>query len=174
MTKKFKITVVILLAVFVILVAGNFYFQHWLEIKMAKVAIGTASDKFPWRDYTQAELNKMYPQIKYADVATRVTPEQTYANFRQALKDNSLQLAISQLSKSSKQRYEENKKMLENFYNEKKFSELYQYYNGKIEKSWASETIAEYEFDVFENGKIYANTVHFEKDANGDWKMVSL
>lgn len=174
MTKIFKITLVVLLVALVALAVGNYYFQRWVDFKMAKVSLGMAESQYPWRDYTAAELNKMYPQIKYADVLTRVTPEQTYAKFRQALKDNNLEIAIEQLSNSSRERYAENKDYLNKLYKENKFGELYKYYPEKIEKSSMSETLAQYEYDVPENGKIYVNTLDFIKNSNGDWKMDSL
>ncbi|PIY75440.1 MAG: hypothetical protein COY85_00135, partial [Candidatus Portnoybacteria bacterium CG_4_10_14_0_8_um_filter_40_50] len=104
--KKIKIIIgIVILAALVI--GGYFYFQNWWEIKQIKIEKGLASEKFPWRDYTQEELAKMYPQIKYADVPTRITPEETYAKFRQALKDNNLEMAIEQLAEES-EKYEEN------------------------------------------------------------------
>ena len=86
--------------------------------------MGLSSDKFPWQDFTQEELNKLYPQIRYADVPTRVTPEQTYANFREALRTNNLGLALEQLSVDSK-RYSENKMAIENADAESRFLEAY-------------------------------------------------
>ncbi len=176
MTKQFKITLVILLIASTALFIGNYYAQKWVDFKMAKVSIGLAESKFPYREYTQEELNKMYPQIKNADVPTRITPEQTYANFRQALKDNNLEMAIEQLSKESREKYEENKKMLEDFYQENKFEELYKYYNEKITQSFMFDTSAQYDFNYYSTEyKInLIGDISFFKNANGDWKMDSL
>ena len=67
MTKQFKIALAVLLLISVILFIGNYYAQKWVDFKMAKVSIGLAEGNFPYRDYTQEELDKMYPQIKNAD-----------------------------------------------------------------------------------------------------------
>ncbi|MDP2709000.1 MAG: hypothetical protein Q8O93_03060 [bacterium] len=176
MTKQFKIALVVLLVAFIALVAGNYYLQSWTDFKMAKVGQGLAESRYPWRDYTAEELNKMYPQIRYADVPTRVAPEQTYANFRQALKDNNLELAIEQLSKSSRERYNENKDSLTVLFKENKFAELYNYYPEKIEKASMSETLAQYEFNYYssEYKRELIGSLGFTKNANGDWKMDSL
>ncbi len=174
MTKQFKITLVILLFAFLALTVGNYYVQRWTDFKMAKVSQGLAESSYPWRDYTEAELNKMYPQIKYADVPTRVTPEQTYANFRQALKDNNLELAIEQLSNSSRERYGENADYLTKLYKEKKFEELYKAYPEIILKSNMYDSIAQFYFLINEDGHNLRQYLDFTKNANGDWKMDSL
>lgn len=176
MTKQFKIALVVLLLVSVILFISNYYVQKWVDFKMEQVSIGLAEGKFPYRTYTQEELDKMYPQIKNADIPTRTTPEQTYAKFRQALKDNNLEMAIEQLDKESRKKYEKNKEMLEDFYKENKFGELYKYYNEKITKIWMSDSIAQYDFDYYsiEYGKNLISDINFIKNSNGDWKMDNL
>jgi len=174
MTKQFKIALVILLVAAVALVVGNYYLQRWTDAKMFKVSMGMAENTFPWRDYTEAELAKMYPQIKYADVPTRVTPEQTYAKFRQALKENNLDMAVEQLSRSSREKYGENKADLEKAYGEKRFKIIYKAYPEKIEKSYIYDSIAQYYFIEKVNGKTTNYPISFLKDANGDWKMDSL
>ena len=174
MTKQFKIALVVLLVAAVVLVVGNYYVQRWTDAKMFKVSMGMAENTFPWRDYTEAELAKMYPQIRYADVPTRVTPEQTYAKFRQALKENNLDMAVEQLSKSSRGRFNENKDYLTKMFNEKKFSQIYKEYPEKIEKSLMGESIAEFYYLYNEGGRTFREPLGFIKDANGDWKMDSL
>jgi len=176
MTKQFKIALVVLLVAALALVVGNYYLQRWTDAKMFKVSLGMAENTFPWRDYTEAELAKMYPQIRYADVPTRVTPEQTYAKFRQALKENNLDMAVEQLSRSSGKRFNENKDSLTVLFKQNKFGELYKYYNEKIDKSWMSETLAQYDFNYYsaEYKRQLVGTLDFVKDANGDWKMDSL
>ncbi len=173
MTPKLKkIIAVGIVAVILVAVLGVCV-NLWTARKMDKVALGLAKSSFPYRDYTQEELNKMYPQIKYADVPTRVTPEETYAKFRQALKENNLEMAIEQFDNES-DKYRENKEILTNFYNENKFQELYQFYPEKIIQANMYESIAQYEYNALENGKIFVNSIDFAKDVNGDWKLDSL
>jgi hypothetical protein len=115
----------------------------------------------------------MYPQIKYADVPTRITPEETYAKFRQALKENNLEMAIEQLSKES-ERYRENVEILTKAYQEGRFNKAFESYPEKIEKSTMYESMASYYY-FRKEGKINLKVhVSFIKDANGDWKLDSL
>lgn len=167
-----KIIVVGVVAAIFISISG-LCLNKWVESKMRKVALGLAESSFPYRDYTEQELAKMYPQIKYADVPTRVTPEETYAKFRQALKENNLELALEQLSRDSK-KLEENKQILTQVHKEGKFQEFFAEYPEKIEKSSMHESIAQYEYDKPENGKIFVNSINFIKNADGDWKLDSL
>ncbi|MFH1956805.1 MAG: hypothetical protein ABIJ28_04115 [Patescibacteria group bacterium] len=159
--------------IFLTVLAGAIFGYRWYEIKMKKIEIGLAEPVFPYRDYTQEELNKMYPQIKYADVVTRVTPEETYAKFRQALKENNLEMAIGQLSKES-ERYEENKNDLTQAYKENRFNEAFENYPEKIEKSSMHESIASYYFLEKTAENNLRQYISFIKDANGDWKLDSL
>lgn len=166
--KKY-IAIIIVLAV----VAGVFFGYKWYETKMQKVDLGLAERNFPYRDYTESELAKMYPQIKYADVETRITPEQTYAKFRQALKENNLEMAIEQLGKES-EKYKENANTLTKFYQEKKFQELHQHYSEKIEKSSMYESIASFYFLKEQNENSLRQYIGFVKNSQGDWKLDSL
>lgn len=179
MKKVLKISGIVagVLVLAAVLALGALYAAKWVVIKKEKVRLGFAEPNFPFRNYSIEELNKMYPQIKYADVQTRVTPEETYTRFRQALKDNNLEMAIEQLSKSSKKRYGENVKDLTDFYNQNEFQELYNnYYPEQIIKVNMHESIAQYEFNYYDSEykKELIGTMDFTKDANGDWKMDSL
>lgn len=169
MKKYFAIIIVLAVAV------GAFFGYKWYETKMQKVGLGLAEQNFPYRDYSEEELTKMYPQIKYADVATRITPEQTYAKFRQALKENNLEIALEQLSKES-ERYKENADTLTKFSQENKFQELQQHYSEKIEKANMYEAIAQYEYEYYsvQYKQDLIGSINFIKDGNGDWKLDSL
>jgi hypothetical protein len=173
MKKKIIFILIIILAI--VLVAGYFYFQNWRQMKQEKIRLGLASDKFPWRDWTEEELAKMYPQIKYADVPTRTTPEETYAKFRQALKDSNLDLAIEQFNKESG-KYQENLDILDNFNKENKFGELYQHYSEKITNVSIYESLAQYEYTYYSSQykQELVGSLNFLKDANGDWKLDSF
>jgi len=103
-------------------------------------------------------------------VPTRITPEETYAKFRQALKDNNLEMAIEQLAEES-EKYEENKQILTKFYNEGKFSEAYKEYPEKIEKSSIYESIASYYYFRNKEGQDFKIHISLLKDINGDWKL---
>ncbi len=163
---------------FVVIAAffGGFYFYKiWWPEKQLKIDNGLAESKFPWRNYTDAELEAMYPQIKNAAIPTRTTPEQTYASFREALRTNNLELAVAQLYEEGK-RYEENSQFLEDEYAASRFKELYGHYSEKIMRANMYEAIAQYEYSYF--SKKYSQdligTIDFTKNTSGDWKMDSL
>ena len=172
MKKKILLVVIILLVV-TALAGGYFYFQKWREVKQQKIQLGLSNNKFPWRDYTAEELAKMYPQTKYADVPTRVTPEQTYAKFREALRTNNLEMAIEQLNEDSV-RYQENIGILTKLYNDKKLTALYNDYPEQISKSFMAESIGQFYFLKKSGEYNLRQYIDFLKDANGDWKMASL
>ena len=173
MSKK-TIWLVIILAVLAVL-GGGYFYKVWWPQRQTMIKWGLAESKFPWRAYSQDELSALYPQIKYANVPTRVTPEQTYANFREALRTNNLDLALGQIGISSGTNTSKDAaSRLKQFYDEGKLNELYAFYPEKISKANMYESIAQYEYNVSENGKIFVNSMNFIKDANGDWKMDSL
>jgi flagellar basal body-associated protein FliL len=167
MNKKqiFIVIIILILTAALVWLCAN-----WWQTKQLKIQQGLANDKFPYKDYTQEELNKMHPQIKNADVPTRTTPEQTYANFREALRMNNLDMAIEQLSKES-EKYEENKKTLEQAHGEGKFLEAYKEYPEKIEKESMYESTASYYYLRRANEQAFKTHISFIKNSNGDWKI---
>jgi len=166
--------IIIVLAVVAVLVAGFFCWRGlgapWWQVKQIKISKGLANPNFPWRDRSVEELAKLYPQVKNADVPTRITPEETYAKFRQGLKENNLDLVLAQLSPDSS-RYDSNVTAIKKAFEEGKFGEIYAKYPEKIDESWTGDTIAQYEFGYQKNEKEYAYTLEFVKDENGDWKF---
>lgn len=175
MNKKIRMVVIIPLVILVaVFIAADFYvWRVWWPVKQLKIVQGLASFEFPWRDYSQAELNEMYPQIRNADVPTRVTPEETYAKFREALRTNDLELAVEQLAIESKS-YEENKTTIEEAHKNGKFSEIYKKYPEKIQESLVGKSLSEYYFLEKKEDGNYRYSINFIKNANGDWKMDSL
>jgi hypothetical protein len=161
------------LIIIILVIVGGWQFNGWRNAKLTQVELGLAEPSFPYRSYTEDELGKMYPQIKYADVQTRVTPEETYAKFRQALKDNDLEMAIEQLGKESA-KYDENVKTIAEAYQQEEFEEAFDSYPEKINKESMYESIAQYEYDAEENGKVFVNSIDFIKNSSGDWKLDSL
>jgi len=161
--------------IIILILAGGYWYgsQVWWPKKQLKIQLGLAEPGFPWRDYTQEELDKLYPQIRYADVPTRVTPEETYAKFREALRTNNLELALEQFyneDKTGKDAVDS----VRHFFEEGRFSELYLYYPEKIEKEYMAESISQYFYLENKDGHNLRQSIDFVKDANGDWKMDSL
>jgi flagellar basal body-associated protein FliL len=169
MKKKVILVLLVLIIVAVFCYAG----ASWWKTRQAQIKMGIASDKFPYRLYTQEELNRMYPQIKNADVPTRTTPEQTYANFREALRMNNLDMAIEQLSKDS-EKYEENKKTLEEAYDSGKFISGLSDYPEKTERSNFGDSIGSLCYEQADDTNKISACTSFIKDSNGDWKIDRL
>jgi len=170
---KLKKIIVTGIVVAILVTVGGICANNWVEKKMAKVELGLSNPDFPYRDYTEAELNKMYPQVKYADVETRTTPEETYAKFRQALNENNLEMAIEQLGKESK-KYSENVEDLTKAYQELRFGMIYQNYPEKILQEDISESLAQFYFNYKENDTERTHFINFIKNSEGDWKLDSL
>jgi len=164
---------VITLVVIAAFLGGFYFYKVWWPTKQLKIQAGLSSDKFPWRDYTQDELTKMYPQIRYADVPTRTTPEQTYAKFREALRTNNLEMALEQLSSESN-RYAENKSSVENSYKDDKFISSINLYPEKNWRSTFGSSTGSLCYEQSYDNKKIVGCTNFIKDANGDWKMDSL
>ncbi|MFA5128197.1 MAG: hypothetical protein WC457_04340 [Patescibacteria group bacterium] len=169
MRKKLLVAILIIaLLVLVGLITWQFYGRSWWEIKKEKISIGLSEPNFPWRDRTQDELNTLYPQIKNADVATRTTPEQTYAKFREGLKNNDLPTVLDQLFKDSS-RYESNVAAISKAYNENKFTSIYEKYPEVITSTLQGDSLAQYVF-IYNNGAS-SHHVDFNKNSSGDWKI---
>ena len=166
-------------AILIILVVlgGSYFYKIWWPQRQAMIKLGLAESKFPWRAYSQNELSALYPQIKYANVPTRVTPEQTYANFREALRTNNLDLALGQIGISSgTNTSKEATNNIQQFFKDNKFVELYSRYPESIKKVSMYESIAQYEYTYYSSQykQELIGSMSFIKDANGDWKMDSL
>lgn len=173
MNKK-ETALVAAVAVILLLVSGGaWWYQRWVSVKMSKMMLGLSEPIFPFHDRTEAELAKLYPQVKYADVPTRTTPEETYAQFRLGLKENNLEMVLAQLDKESG-RYNENVTAVRKAYEEGKFAEIYKFYPSEITKTLLTESIAQYEYVIKRNNKDFVQGIDFAKDKDGDWKMKSL
>ncbi len=174
MSKK-TIWAVIIIVVLAAFFGGFYFYKVWWPKKQAAIEAGLAESNFPWRAYTQEELNNLYPQIKYANVPTRVTPEETYAKFREALRTNNLEMALEQIASNTKVGIEASNNIRQ-FYSQNKFKDLFVHYSENIEKVNMYESIAQYEYSYYSNQykQELIGSINFIKDANGDWKMNSL
>jgi len=163
------------LALLVLVVSGLrlWWWPQWWAQKSAKIGVGLANERFPWRDYSQAELDALNPEKQIAAVKTTVAPEQTYAKFRAALRANDLEGALAQLATETP-RYLENKAALEKAHREGQFAAAYEWYPAEIERSSMYESIATFQY-YKEDGQ-YRRVMHisFQKNKNGVWLIESL
>lgn len=181
--KKKIITVVIffVIIVAVVYVLGLEGYRWWQERK-EYVRMGLASDKFPFRMYTERELVEMGRWTDHSDyydsIPTRTTPEETYAIFRQALIDGDLDKAVECFMKEKREEYKEalNQAKKEGRIPEiiATLTEIYPR-DKKITKGYNDTNMVTYEFFTsVQGGKKLSHPVGFSKDINGDWKLENL
>lgn len=167
----------IILAVFCAIAVGLIVFRTaympWREVKEQKIMLGLASPRFPYLNYSVDKLEKMHPQVKNADVPTRIAPKETYSLFRQGLKENNLPMVLDQLANDSA-RYDSNVESIKKAFDEGRFVEIYEKYPEVIEESTTGDAFAEYHFDQIENEKVLVESIQFIKNSDGDWKLETL
>ncbi len=167
---------VVIVAFLVLVVggAGVFFGYSWFLGKQARVLSGTARPKFPYRDYSIEELNKLYPQELNVDVPTTRTPEETHALFVAALKKGDFDEAVNCCFRSG-----DRAKTLE-FLNGVKQKGMLDLMIGDItrdfEKDMMLDTMATYVFSGTgpKGEKNMAGTMHFRKNSEGIWYIESL
>ena len=131
---------------------------------MARVETGTARPTFPYSDYSLDELNKLYPQYPAEDVVATQTPEETYAKFREYLKNNNVEGALSLIFERNKKDYNDA------FYQAKKENTIFDLYKKlpqNLEKVSCYDTICTYKVDS-------DTFIRFQKEINGVWLIESL
>mgnify|MGYP001558966946 CR=1 FL=1 len=169
MKKFFRWALIYLLLViglFLILVGVN-----WYLIKQKEVRLGMAKPSFPYTKYSQDELDKMYPQYPNENVATRVTPEQTYAKLIAALKAGDWEEASLQFTAEKQGEWLESlKKIKEDGLMGQMIGDL----DKDLKKVMMDYSIATYSISILKDGEKWGNNIDFIKDSNGDWKIKSL
>lgn len=148
--------------IFLILAATGWYL--W---KQDLIITGQAQDKFPYRRYTQEELNRLYPQYPNADVATRQTPEETYTKFIAALKNNDLEEIMKNFKSKKYQEYRTSFGLDIDNHEMDKNTKLF---NRKLILRNKLNTFSSYYLEGID--KKYF--IEFVKDADGVWKIDSL
>jgi len=171
----------IILAIFVAWAAIEV--NQWWKVRKEYVRMGLASDRFPYRMYTERELVEKgiwaseSPALKA--VPTRITPEETYTKFRQALIDGDLDKAAECFTKEKQEEYKDALiKAKEEGRIEGIIEKLSDISPGGeiIVKGSTGRAIASYELLYKEEGneKFISHSIGFTKDWNGDWKMENL
>ncbi|MFA7653870.1 MAG: hypothetical protein WCX97_02395 [Candidatus Magasanikbacteria bacterium] len=145
----------------------------WFTQKQERVQMGLANPKFPYRNYNQAELNKMYPQyIDYSGVADKQTPEQTHALFLAALKKGDFDAAVNCCFREGDRAKQ---KEFLNGVKEKGMLDLMISDITKIDPDFKSENKATYIFDgTSKSGEKNAGFMTFVKVSDGIWYIESL
>ena len=153
----------------IIIGLGGFYF--WFLKQRSRIITGTARPSFPYTDYSIDDLNKMYPQTMFENVATTQTPEQTHAKFIAALKKEDFEEAVNCCFFE-----EDREKMLVGLDKVKGDGRLDVMISdlSVIQKQMLLDTIATYGFLGTSNGKKVGGVITFNKDEKGVWRIKSL
>jgi len=167
-TKKTIILVVIILVVGVIAFLGSI----WVQNKMLKVKYGSARSNFPYTDYTQEELNKMYPQQIENNALTTQTPEQTHAMFVAALKKGDFDEATKCcFVEGDRVKIKEG---LNKIKNDGTLPQMIKDLDTEIKLNVLTGSKATYDYFVKNDDKNMASGITFLKDENGVWLIESL
>jgi len=151
--------------------------NRWWQVRKEYVRMGLASDKFPFRMYTEKELveKNLWPVESdyYNSIPTRTTPEETYAIFRQALIDGDLDKAAECFVKNQQEDW---KKSLIEIKEKELLQEMIDDLPSQIEtKEDLNKTaLISYEYTVIKDGKGYTHFMSFIKGLKGDWKIEDL
>lgn len=120
--------------------------------------------------YTQEELDRMFPQIQNADVPTRTTPEQTYANLKKALKNEDVEAAAECFAEEVREEWRKN---LESIKKQKLMLEMESDLT-ELKLEQMGEVLSQYSYLTEKNKETYEHFIDFKKDKAGDWKIKSL
>ena len=180
-TKKIITAVIFFIIIVAVIYVAGMEVNRWWQVRKEYIRMGFASDKFPFRMYTEKELVEKGlwtgRSIYYDSIPTRTTPEETYAIFKQALIDGDLDKAAECFVEEKQKEYRQD---LEKAKNEGRIPEILKqlteiYPDGeRITKEYKGESTTTYEFFIVENGKKISHPIGFAKDKNGDWKMENL
>jgi hypothetical protein len=154
MTKKVLKIIGIILGVLVLLYVG---WSVYLKIRIDRGDLIKWDNKF----YTKEELAQKFPPQEY-DVPSKNTPEEVYANFRQALLKNDIEGALAQIREENREEYRRA------FDNKEKFDKWVKGLPEKITKENELGNFSYYDVDYGTENK---NTATFIKNSDGYWQI---
>ena len=162
-TKAFLATMILIIGVILILGVFGFFIE-----RQKLVAEGLARANFPYKKYTQEELNKMFPQYVNENVATTQTPEETHRQFIENLKNNNITGAVECCFRRGD--WDKNKTFIQSV----KDKGLYSVMVGDlsvIEKDLMFDNTATYLYSGTGKNKEkgIGGTMEFIKDSSGKW-----
>lgn len=161
-TKTFLSLGILIFGVVVILVVSG------ILVKRQKlVAEGLANPKFPYKKYTQTEINKLYPpQVINENIETTQTPEETHKQFIDNLKKGDINAAVECCFRQGD--WAEKKKFIQGV-KDKGMYDLMVKDLSVIEKDLVLDTMATYVYGGTYQGKKVGNIMEFVKVSNGKW-----
>ena len=153
MKKVLKILAIVFGLVVLLYIAWSVY----LKIKIDR------GDIIIWdgATYTKEEFKKQFPPQEY-DVPSKNTPEEVYANFRQALLKNDIESALGQIREESREEYRQA------FSNKEKFDNWVKSLPENISNIKINGNFANYYWD---KGDGFEHTIDFMKNSDGYWQI---
>jgi len=154
MTKKILKILGIGLGLVVLLYVG---WSVYLKIRIDRGDLIKWDNKF----YTKEELKQKFPPQEY-NVPAKNTPEEVYANFRQALLKNDIEGALAQIREQNREEYRQA------FSNKEKFDKWVKGLPENITKENELGNFSYYDIDYGTENK---NTATFIKNSDGYWQI---
>lgn len=177
---------IVSLVLFIIIFAAIIFFGWTQYVRLYNerriyIESGLASDKFPFRFYSERELAEMGRMVvesqELMNVPTRTTPEETYATFRQALISWDVDKAVSCFTKEKQAEY---RVALLRAKEEGRIPGIIEKLKDispegeKITKGSVGDASTSYELLYKEKEadlKFISHSIGFEKNWDGDWLM---
>jgi len=191
-TRKKLITVVIFL---IILIALGYLigveYNKWWQVRKEYIEMGFASDKFPFKMYTEEELARkgIWPveSPTLINMPTRRRPEQTYVEFREALINEDFKKAAGYFIKEQQDSWLESlkeikqkgylKEMLDDL--PEKLEDTYFYTDDVTGKDTKNRDLdhtamSSYYYVLKDDPERMAHVISFVKNWDGDWLIEDL
>ncbi len=159
------------LLVLVLGVVAIFSAYGWFLNKQKRVLVGTARPTFPYSDYSDAELQKMFPHDAENTAPTVQSPEQTHDLFLAALKKEDFDAAVNCCFREG-----DRVKMKEFLVGLKSKGQLSLMMSDikDIKKENIGSVVSEYSYLGTYNGDKVGNMMTFIKTTSGYWYIESL
>ena len=143
----------------------------WFNAQQERVLLGLAKPDFPYGDYSQEELNTMYPQYVENNAPTIQSPEQTHQLFLTALKKGDFDEAVKCCFREGDR--ERMKNVLGGLNNSQLF-EVISELDAEIKPDNINNWRSIYFYSVLRQGEKYKEYLTFIKSQNGIWYIESL
>lgn len=159
------------LGILILGVALIFISYDWFLQKQQRVLNGTARATFPYSDYSDDELQKLFPHDVENNAPTVQSPEETHQKFLTALKKEDFDEAVNCCF-----RVGDRERMKTFLIDLKKKGQLSLMMSDikEIYKDIVGNMTATYIYNGTYNGKKVGNTMTFIKTSDGYWYIESL
>lgn len=163
------IKVVLIIGFFVFGLIGIFILSGIMVDRQKLVAAGLARPEFPYKKYTQEEINKLYPpQLINENVATTQSPEETHKKFIENLKKGDINAAVECCFREGD--WSEQKKFIQGVKDKGMYNLMINDLSViKEDKSMTFDNSATYLYSGTLKGEKVGNFMHFVKTSDGKW-----